>query len=99
VPLSVRTPVPVLVKASVPLLFWMLPANTLVALPLPTVNVGVPPPELSTVPLPLRPSIVSLNPPISSVPLSVTLPAPATSVISLPPACFSVPALIVVAPT
>ena len=61
VPERVSVPEPVLVKAKVPAVFLITPLNELVALLLPTVNIGVPPATVSTVPAPLRPFIVSLE--------------------------------------
>src|SRR6185295_17750249 len=60
-PESVTVPVPTLVSASEPPLLMIVPVNVLDALLLPTVKMLAP--ELtSTVPLPLRPLIVSLEP-------------------------------------
>ena len=75
VPLRVSVPVPILVSASVPEVLTIGPEKVLVALLSPTVKVGVPLTPLSTVPLPERPLMVSLLPPMFKVPLSATLPA------------------------
>ena len=76
----------------------MTPVKLLVALLLPTVSVGVPATKLSTVPAPVNPLMVSLNPFRSSTPATLTLPLPAPSGITPAAPSLSVPALTVVSP-
>ena len=97
-PDSVSVPVPVLVNDSVPRESVITPAKLLVALLPPTVSVGDPPTSVSTVPAPLRPLIVSLNPFRSSVPATLTLPLAAPSGITPAAPSLSVPTLTVVSP-
>ena len=80
-PLKVCVPVPVFVTPKVPAVFLMMPEKFAVASLSPTVSVGVPLVP-STVPLPLRPLMVSLKPARLSVPMPVpfelmmTVPVP-----------------------
>ena len=95
----VRVPAPTFCNASVPPLFWITPEKALETLLLPTRNVLAPALALS-VPLPLRPLTVSLEPARSKVAPLLTvrslLPAPSGITSLLPRA--SVPALTRVAP-
>ena len=92
-------PVPVLVSASVPVVFWIAPEKLPEALPAPTVSVGVPPPAtLSITPAPLRPLIVSLKVFRSSVPATLRLPLPVPSGMTLAAPSCSVPPVTVVSP-
>ena len=52
VPLRSSTPAPILVKATVPLVFWITPPKAPLAPLAPTESVQKPPPRLSTVPAP-----------------------------------------------
>ena len=97
-PDSVSVPVPILVSASVPRVFWITPVKLLVALLLPTVSVGTPPDKLSTVPAPLRPLMVSLKPFRSSVPATATLPLATPSGNTPVAPNLSVPVVTVVSP-
>ena len=81
-----------------PALLRITPAKLLLALPLPTVSVGVPPDTVSTVPAPVKPLIVSLKPFRSSVPVTLRLPLPTPSGITPAAPSLSVPAATVVSP-
>ena len=76
----------------------MVPLKVLVWSLAPTVRVGDPPAKVSTVPLPLKPLIVSLKVFKSSVPAMLTLPLPAPPGMTLAAPSCSVPALMVVSP-
>ena len=95
-PDSVSVPVPVLVSASVPVVFCTTPVKPLLALFPPTVSVEVPPATVSTVPAPLSPLIVSLKVFRSSVPVTLTLPLPAPSGITPAAPSLSMPKLLTV---
>ena len=97
-PVNVRIPLPVLVNASEPAVFWMTPPKLLETLLLPTVSSGLPPATVSITPAPLKPLTVSLNVFKSSVALTETLPLPAPSGMTLPAPSRSTPALARVSP-
>ena len=98
-PDSVSVPVPILARDSVPRVSVITPEKVLVALLPPTDNVGDPPDRVSTLPVPLRPLIVSLLPFRSSVPATLTLPLPAPSGITpAAPSLSMPPTLTVVSP-
>ena len=84
-PLSVKTPVPSLVRLSVLLPFWIVPENVVDVLSPPVVSVaGNVAPLLVTVPDPVSEPMVWLKPPRSSVPGAFTvirLVAPNTLVV------------------
>jgi len=76
VPESVSVPLPVLISARVPAVFLITPEKVLVALLSPTVKVGVPLMP-STIPVPERPLMVSLKPPMLNLPfVTIKLPLP-----------------------
>ena len=97
-PVRVSVPVPVLVKASVPVVFWIIPPNVLVALLLPTVSIGVPPATVSTVPPPDKPLMVSLKVFRSRMPVTLMLPLPLPSGMTLLAPNCNMPALMMVSP-
>ena len=77
-PVSVKVPVPVLVRPSK--LAAIGPANVLLALLLPAVSVLAPATELKTVPAPVSPPTLALLPLRSNVPLTVALPIAAPGI-------------------
>jgi len=95
-PLSVRVPVPILVRATVPVPFWMMPENVPLLLVLPVARVPVPATLLVTAPAPLRIPAVLLKLARSRVPASLMSELMENAVAL--PALRVTPLLIVVTP-
>ena len=101
VPVMMAVPVPFLTRAMPPApVFLIVPSHTTLPLPAPMMLLTVVPLELSMVPEPTSPLMVSVNPFNWSVPaaptFSVPVPAPSGSAVALP-SC-NVPAETVVSP-
>ena len=96
-PDKISVPVPVFVRATAPLPFWMMPENVVELLLPPAVRMTAPAALLVTVPAPASEPMTSLKPPRSNVAPAATVTALAEPIALVMPS-RSVPALIAVAP-
>ena len=96
VPVRVRPPAPDLSRATVPLVFRMVPLKTLVVPSMPTVRVAAPPADvLSTMPPPFKPLMSCDVPFRSSVPFNIRSPAVNPLESTLGASVFRVPMTVV----